>query len=95
MTTTRVQCPRCGQDFVHRVRLAREQADAFACPECDALWLNANDIKTWPNTFGKTWFDLDTFLKERGDSYVGRRWPAKGQVQGHGMEDLGVLASQL
>ena len=84
-------CPRCQQDALHRIQILGIEQIAVACPECDALWLDESAISDWPKTYGVTWFDLGTFLANRGDSHPGRRWPGKGQTTGHGFVDLGAL----
>lgn len=40
----KVPCPRCGQDWVERVRLTGLQRTVVMCPECDALWTNEQNI---------------------------------------------------
>lgn len=60
MKETRVECPRCTQDWLLDVRLIHLERDAVLCPECDALWLDADDIAA--NTFR----DYGTYMVERG-----------------------------
>lgn len=60
MSETRVQCPRCGQDWLLDVRLAHLAQDAVLCPECDALWLRSEEVGA--NTFR----DYGTYMVEHG-----------------------------
>jgi len=39
MTVNRIECPRCGQDWLLEVRLVYLNVRATLCPECDALWV--------------------------------------------------------
>ena len=36
--TFQTLCPRCGQDWLRKVRIVRFGIEAILCPECDALW---------------------------------------------------------
>jgi len=60
MTETRVECPRCGQDWLLHVRLLHLGRDAVLCPECDALWLRIEEVGA--NTFR----DYGTYMVEQG-----------------------------
>ena len=57
-----VACPRCGQDWLRHVRLVHLSLDAIFCPECDALWPTAADVRR------TTFVDYGTFMIERGRS---------------------------
>jgi hypothetical protein len=55
-----VVCPRCGQDWLRRVRLIALNMVAVICPECEALWLSEEAVGP------ATWVDYGTFMKESG-----------------------------
>ena len=59
-TDARVLCPRCGQDWLIHVRLVPLNLDAIRCPDCEALWLTAEEIG--PASF----VDYNTFMMQRG-----------------------------
>jgi hypothetical protein len=58
ISSGRVACPCCGQDWLRHVRLVRLALDAIFCPECGALWSKAADVG--PTTF----VDYGTFMIE-------------------------------
>ncbi len=58
--TGRVACPRCGQDWLERVRLIHLGAEAIRCPECEALWRKGVELRH------DTFVDYGTFLRSRG-----------------------------
>lgn len=60
MTETRVACPRCGQDWLVRVRLVYLARVAILCPECDALWQTSGDVRTG------TFEDYGSFMIRHG-----------------------------
>lgn len=60
MTERRVACPRCGQDWLLRVRLVHLSREAILCPECDALWQRQEDVG--PTTFE----DYGSFMIRHG-----------------------------
>lgn len=60
MSESLVQCPRCGQDWLLDVRLVHLEQDAVLCPECDALWLRADEVAS--NNF----HDYGTYMIEHG-----------------------------
>lgn len=60
MSEARTKCPRCGQDWLQAVRLVYLEQDAVLCPECDALWLPADQIAA--NTFR----DYGMYMREQG-----------------------------
>ena len=60
MSESRIQCPRCAQDWLQDVRLVHLGQDAVLCPECDALWLPADKIA--PETFR----DYGAYMVEHG-----------------------------
>jgi len=68
---SQVACPRCGQDWLRRARLIALKREAILCPECEALWLDAEAIGA------ETWVDYGTFMRE-----AGRQAPdQKGEVE--------------
>jgi len=60
MNEARIQCPRCTQDWLQDVRLVHLEQDAVFCPECDALWLKADEVAAG------TFRDYGTFMIEHG-----------------------------
>lgn len=56
----RVACPRCGQDWLRRVRLVQLSRDAILCLECDALWQREEDVGS------ATFEDYGTFMVRHG-----------------------------
>lgn len=67
MTDQRVACPRCGQDWLDRVRLVALEIDAIMCPECEALWLRVENIAPpVEGSYDHTWFDYSTFMEGHG-----------------------------
>lgn len=63
----KVACPRCGQDWLNRVRLRALAMEAILCPECEALWLNEAAVFTpGGGEYGATWFDYSTFMEAHG-----------------------------
>lgn len=65
--SSRVVCPRCGQDFLVRVELVALNRKAILCPECDALWLHEQDVRPpVAGSYGVTWFDYSTFMEGSG-----------------------------
>ncbi|MBA2663364.1 MAG: hypothetical protein H0U74_13840 [Bradymonadaceae bacterium] len=58
--TKPVECPRCGQDWLVRVKLVALNRGAVRCPECEALWLTEEDIDS------TTWTDYGTFMRLSG-----------------------------
>ena len=60
MSDRRVACPRCGQDWLLRVRLVHLSRSAILCPECDALWQQPKDVG--PSGFE----DYGTFMIRHG-----------------------------
>jgi hypothetical protein len=70
----RLPCPRCGQDYPERVELIHLKRAAILCPECDALWLNDNDVAPPViGSLGVTWFDFATYMEEHGRPVAHRR----------------------
>jgi len=62
MNVNKVECPRCGQDWLRHVRLVALSLDAIFCPECEALWQTPEDV-------GQTTFeDYETFMIAHGRS---------------------------
>jgi hypothetical protein len=59
MSAAGVACPRCGQDWLVRVRLVRLGKSAILCPECDALWFSE---KPESDNF----VDYGTFMRAHG-----------------------------
>lgn len=62
MTGARVACPRCGQDWLVRVRLLHLGRDAILCPECDALWQAPSDVRAG------SFEDYGSFMMRHGRS---------------------------
>ncbi|MEZ4309621.1 MAG: hypothetical protein R3F14_16415 [Polyangiaceae bacterium] len=49
------------------MQLVALRTEAILCPECDALWLREGDVgPPGPGSYGVTWFDYETFMKESG-----------------------------
>ena len=69
MNEKRVACPRCGQDWLIRVRLIHLERDAILCPECDALWVDADPRND-------NFEDYGTFMQRHGRSEP----EAKGEI---------------
>ena len=44
MTKLKVPCPRCGQDWLDRVKIVHLGCDAILCGECDALWTQQENV---------------------------------------------------
>lgn len=60
MNDNRVPCPRCRQDWLLDVRLVYLKQDAVFCPECNAFWLQGDDINM------ETFQDYNTYMIEHG-----------------------------
>lgn len=60
MSDQRTECPRCGQDWLYRVRLVALGRAAILCFECDALWLDDEDVGVRPQ------LDYGTYMKQSG-----------------------------
>jgi len=60
MNENRIPCPRCGQDWLHDVRLVHLEQDAVFCPECNALWLTADEVAA------STFREYGAFMVEHG-----------------------------
>lgn len=56
----RVACPRCGQDWLERVRLVHLEEEAVRCPECEALWREGVELRA------ETFVDYGSFLRSKG-----------------------------
>lgn len=65
MGEQKVSCPLCSQDWVYKVHLDRLERDAFYCPECSALWLEAADVGT------ERWHDYNAFMRSHGSEDPG------------------------
>ncbi len=50
-------CPRCEQDDVLRVIVKKNNQELFVCPECEASWLSANNIKD------ENFFDFVSYMR--------------------------------
>ena len=67
MTEKRVECPRCKQDWLERVRLVALELDVVLCFECDALWLNeAHVFLPIAGGYDERWYDYGTFMRSKG-----------------------------
>ena len=56
---SKIPCPRCGQDWLQRVRLVRLNISAVLCRECDALWVDLEPA-------GDNFDDYATYMRGRG-----------------------------
>ena len=84
MSASKVQCPRCGQDWLKRVLLVALDREAILCLECDALWLNESDImRPVEGSYGVTWHDYCTAMRTEGRS------------EPHGSSELSVIGDLL
>lgn len=67
MSTGKRSCPRCEQDWLIWVAVVPLCIRAVKCPECDALWLDADWLRSPADAeFGVNWFDYGTFMERRG-----------------------------
>ena len=56
-------CPRCGQEYLRRVRFRGLDEVYLTCLECDALWVSH---KEHLELAGNLFTDYDSFLSEHG-----------------------------
>jgi hypothetical protein len=56
----KIACPRCGQDWVLRYRIASVGATVSVCGECEALWRDDQEIAA------TNFIDMSTYLCSLG-----------------------------
>lgn len=45
----KIECPRCGQDYLVSATIRPLSEAIIVCPECEAYWTNLDEVG--PNTF--------------------------------------------
>lgn len=66
MIWTKKECKRCGQGWVHRAFVRKTGLPVFVCDECEALWVNEEDVELGPG-----FVDLVQYLTRLG---AGEGW---------------------
>jgi hypothetical protein len=82
MNDQRVACPRCGQDWLREIRLVHLERDAIFCPECEGLWLSADDLAA------QVFCDYGTYMMAHGRSDPDQR----GEIDVRGYFERGKVS---